>query len=625
MIFSTLWAILPFYCAAQATAHYAPSPNYQYRTSVGDVNITYKEVPKGICGTTATSFAGYVQFPKNTMTDVGRTYPINTFFWFFKAQDDPDSAPLSIWLNGGPGGSSMAGPLLENGPCTVNEDSKTTRDNQWSWNKKVNMLYVDQPVQAGFSYDELFQGRLNLSNNEISLGKTDPATGTLLGHFTSQKPEQTANTTMNAARQFWHFMQAWVPHFEPYSKKSTNGKLSLWTESYGGRYGPAFMTHFLDQNEKIRQGTIQGTELDLDTLGIINGCIDTITQELSDMQFGYDRNPYGIEALDNILYTSGLVSYTEKGGCYDKTVECRALAARKDPGAYGNDSEVNGACAEANNLCIHEYEDIYTKQSHRGYYDIGHCDLDPYPPNYWLGYLGDAAVQEALGVPVNFTMIAPSVDAAFNHTGDYPRLDIRGYLEDIGYLLDHGVKVSLIYGDRDFACNWVGGERASLAVRFGGSRKFELAGYANLELSNGNSNSPPSGQVRQHGHFSFVRVYESGHMVPAYQPETAFEIFNRVMFNFDVATGKVDISKAPDYSTDGEFESTATFPAPEEPRPTCYLLAMPGTCTQNQIDSVMAGTAEIKDYVVIKPEPEGDYCHYTELESIDQPKDRMEL
>ena len=54
-----------------------------------------------------------------------------------------------------------------NGPCRVLGDSKTTKVNEWSWNSHSNMLYIDQPVQAGFSYDTPTPGRLNLVSRTI--------------------------------------------------------------------------------------------------------------------------------------------------------------------------------------------------------------------------------------------------------------------------------------------------------------------------------------------------------------------------------------------------------------------------------------------------------------------------
>lgn len=47
-------------------------------------------------------------------------------------------------------------------------------------------------------------------------------------------------------------------------------------------------------------------------------------------------------------------------------------------------------------------------------------------------------------------------------TGDYYRSD--GYLDQLSNLLDSGVKVTMLYGDRDYFCNWLGGEDLSLSV-----------------------------------------------------------------------------------------------------------------------------------------------------------------
>jgi carboxypeptidase D len=46
------------------------------------------------------------------------------------------------------------------------------------------------------------------------------------------------------------------------------------------------------------------------------------------------------------------------------------------------------------------------------------------------------------------------------------------------------------------------------------------------------------GQVKQSDNFAFVRVYESGHEVPFYQPLLALEMFDRAINGYDIATGK---------------------------------------------------------------------------------------
>ena len=222
--------------------------------------------------------------------------------------------------------------------------------------------------------------------------------------------------------------------------------------------------------------------------------------------------------------------------------------------------------------------------------DITHPLADPFPDKYYIGYLNQHWVQRALGVPVNHSMLSVTVSAAFQSTGDMIR---GGILNDIAYVLDNGVKVALVYGDRDYACNWLGGEASSLRVNYTGTEGFHNAGYSPIEISPFYS----GGQVRQYGNFSFSRVYQAGHAVPSYQPETAYKIFMRAMFNKDIATGRIDLSD--DYSTKG---ASSTWHIMNDvlppPKPECYILE-PSGCSEELYAAVENGTAIIKDLFVI--------------------------
>ena len=77
----------------------------------------------------------------------------NMFFWFFPALESPETAPVVIWLQGGPGTSSMFGALKLHGAVltTVDENDNLSgvASNPNSWAKKHNMIYIDNPVGAG--------------------------------------------------------------------------------------------------------------------------------------------------------------------------------------------------------------------------------------------------------------------------------------------------------------------------------------------------------------------------------------------------------------------------------------------------------------------------------------------
>ena len=91
-----------------------------------------------------------------------------------------------------------------------------------------------------------------------------------------------------------------------------------------------------------------------------------------------------------------------------------------------------------------------------------------------------------------------------------------GKIARLAALLNQGVRVGFMYGDRDYICNWRGGERVSLAVAqeagSGYAEKFAEAGYAPLIAHN----SYIGGEVRQYGNLSFRRIYQAGHAVAAY-------------------------------------------------------------------------------------------------------------
>lgn len=96
---------------------------------------------ESLCAAGSTQYTGWI--------DIG---PYHLFFWYFESQNEPDNDPLTLWLNGGPGASSLIGLFNELGPCLINEHGNGTVHNPWSWTRNSSMLFVDQPAAVGFSY-----------------------------------------------------------------------------------------------------------------------------------------------------------------------------------------------------------------------------------------------------------------------------------------------------------------------------------------------------------------------------------------------------------------------------------------------------------------------------------------
>ncbi|KAK7180819.1 carboxypeptidase S1 [Paraphaeosphaeria sporulosa] len=566
------------------------------------IRISYKE--NNICETTegVKSYSGYVHLPAGALDDLGvrnQTYEINTFFWFFEARKDPENAPLSIWMNGGPGSSSLLGLLRENGPCHVNADSNSTYLNEWSWNNEVNMLYLDQPVQVGLSYDKLVNvtvssltGSEGVEIADFSDGVPEQNNTFYVGTYPSQNENLTTQGTENSARALWNFAQVWFQEFPGY--KPNDNRISIATESYGGRYGPAFAAYFQEQNERIENGTWDDAGethiLHLDTLLIINGCIDRLVQWPGYPMMAYN-NTYGIKAYNESRYDQVMEALYGDDGCLAQIEECRNLSLAYDPTNQGYNASVNKVCKAAETFCTEEIRDPYF-DSDVNYYDISAPGAASFPPPWYEGFLNQPWVQEGLGVPLNWTQSNSAVSVAFRSIGDYPR---PGWKEDLAYLLEEGIKVTLVYGDRDYACNWYGGELLSLAINYSNTENYHSAGYAPVQVNE----SYIGGQVRQYGNLSFTRVYEAGHEGPAYQPETNYRIFTRALFNFDIATGNISTTENPDYATEGPNNVYNITNEPVQlPGSQCYVLDK-DQCTADQWATVEEGTALVKNWIVV--------------------------
>ncbi|KAG4915826.1 hypothetical protein JHK87_053383 [Glycine soja] len=124
------------------------------------------------------------------------------FYYFVEAEKHPTSKPVVLWLNGGPGCSSIGvGALVEHGP--FKPDSNVLVKNHFSWNKVANVLYLESPAGVGFSYS---------SNASFYTLVTDEIT----------------------ARDNLVFLQRWFTEFPEYS----NNDFFITGESYAGHYAP---------------------------------------------------------------------------------------------------------------------------------------------------------------------------------------------------------------------------------------------------------------------------------------------------------------------------------------------------------------------------------------------------
>ncbi|RID44133.1 hypothetical protein BRARA_I00948 [Brassica rapa] len=110
-------------------------------------------------------YAGYVDVDSETCRSL--------FYYFVEADTQPETKPLTLWLNRGPGCSSVGGgAFTELGPFYPTGDDRGLRINSMSWNKASNLLFVDSPAGVGWSY----------SNTSSDYNTGDETTGIAIGN-----------------------------------------------------------------------------------------------------------------------------------------------------------------------------------------------------------------------------------------------------------------------------------------------------------------------------------------------------------------------------------------------------------------------------------------------------------
>jgi len=100
-------------------------------------------------------------------------------------------------------------------------------------------------------------------------------------------------------------------------------------------------------------------------------------------------------------------------------------------------------------------------------------------------------------------------------------------MPQVGWMLDNtDIEVLVYSGDKDWICNWRGGEAWTLAAKWEQHEAYNQQGFEKWMVE-----EEAAGEMRQLGNLHFLRVYEAGHMVPMDQPKNALAMLNRFIKN----------------------------------------------------------------------------------------------
>ena len=135
---------------------------------------------------------------------------------FFESRNNPKTDPVVLWLNGGPGCSSLIGLFEELGPSSIpNRDLKPVR-NPYSWNANASVIFIDQPVGTGYSYT----GGNGVGSSAVAAQDLN----TLLSLFFTQHPEY-------ATQPFHIAGESYAGHYIPSTASeiltNSTGKINL--------------------------------------------------------------------------------------------------------------------------------------------------------------------------------------------------------------------------------------------------------------------------------------------------------------------------------------------------------------------------------------------------------------
>jgi cathepsin A (carboxypeptidase C) len=235
-------------------------------------SLVQTSAPKSqLCDTAVQQQHGYFNLVQTKTSEEKKSY----FYWMFEARHNPDTAPLIMWLTGGPGCSSEVALFIENGPCTVTEDGSDTKTNKYSWTEHANMIFLDQPAGAGFS-----TGEHDRNQHQVS-------------------------------EDLYHFLQEFVKKYPKYHKNP----FYVMGESYAGHFIPVAAHKIMQRNAQK-----EGEYLPLKGVAIGNGQTNPLIQYKWYPEMAYKSTSGTKPAIDKDTYDT---MKRNLPNCLDKIARCQ--------------------------------------------------------------------------------------------------------------------------------------------------------------------------------------------------------------------------------------------------------------------------------------------------------------
>uniref|UniRef100_A0A2P2I6N2 Carboxypeptidase n=1 Tax=Hirondellea gigas TaxID=1518452 RepID=A0A2P2I6N2_9CRUS len=460
-----------------------------------------------VCGALAVSHPDEVQFPwlkqlpsrqysgYLVLDNENSLSPKKIHYWFIESQDNPRNDPVVLWLNGGPGCSSLLGCLEELGPFHINCQSNNTtqctfEENIYSWTRRANVIFMEAPVGVGFSY--IPQHKLYENDDD------------------------------STAVDNYHALLKFFEEFKEFRKN----RFLVTGESYAGVYVPTLV-------KLIHEGNSRETHnfINLEGLAVGNGVTSWNTNFNSAVFFAYYHGLFSLTLWDN------LVEFCCQGKASRRTCDfrenpnqlCQKYSLQAQQSIYESGINIYGIYKK----CEHDptsylrMESMITREKppQKISINMDSSTEDDVPCMSMHGptiFLNDPVVRKALHIPEE----APRWNACsgfpnFQYTRNYETV-MPIYAE----LLKMNYRILIYNGDTDLVCNFLGAQ-----WDFEGLNRTVKSEYRSWKVD-----GQVAGFVKEFNGLTLLTVKGSGHMVPQFRPKAALSMFESFIDNVDYGT-----------------------------------------------------------------------------------------
>ncbi|RDD46475.1 Lysosomal protective protein [Trichoplax sp. H2] len=389
-------------------------------------------------------------------------------YWFFESANNPATDPLLLWLNGGPGCSSLDGLFAEHGPFFVKPDLSLGL-RQKSWNHFANIIYLESPVGVGFSYSRNGNIPESLNDNVV------------------------ANENYAAIKSFFNKFPSYRRH-----------PFYIAGESYAGVYLPTLALRLKN-------------DLSINLKGLVIG------NGLHDMNSNFNSILYYARyhgLLDHTLWLQLQRTCCQNGQIADN--QCHFFQSHQSDclkytkRAYNiiftqglNMYDVSRDCQNSSSMNIRQHANILTLARKQISYAVPPC-MDN---SLIAAYLNLARVQKAIHTPIGqaiqWTVCNLTIRTNYDSIYPSPILLYKQLLPKY--------KVLIYNGDEDMICNFLGAQWAIQLLN------MPLSGeYQPWRIRKENGLQIAGFTAQYDRNLYFVTVKGAGHMVPESQPHAAY-------------------------------------------------------------------------------------------------------